>query len=104
MTPLPAFAATGFVLALAMPAAAATSTVAYGDLDFSKPADVAAFNTRIDAAAKQVCVGLNTVQLDGARRVTCRNLVKERVLGQLPEARRLALTAPKPALVQLAGR
>ncbi len=96
----------GFALALALPgfAAAAPASVPYGDLDFSGPNDVAAFNARVDAAAKKACAGNNTVQLDGNRRVTCRQTVRDRVIASLPEAQRMALSGAKPAPTQRAAR
>jgi len=92
----------GLALTLALPAAAAS--VAFADLDFAKPADVATFNTRVDAAAKKACAGNNIVQLDGNRRVTCKQTVRDRVIASLPEAQRAALSGAKPAPVELAGR
>ena len=92
----------GLALALALPAAAAS--VSYADLDFSKPADVATFNSRLDAAAKKACAGNNTVQLDGNRRVTCKQTVRERAIASLPESSRAAVTGAKPAPVEWAKR
>lgn len=92
----------GLALAIALPAAAAS--VSYADLDLSKPADAATFNARLDAAAKKACAGANTVQLDGNRRVTCKQTVRERVIAGLPEASRAALAGARPAPIEQAKR
>jgi UrcA family protein len=51
------FAALAAVAALAAGAAQAADaiSVAYGDLDLSRPSDAAEFNTRVDKAAKKWC-------------------------------------------------
>jgi UrcA family protein len=97
--------ACGLLLGAALPAAAAErASLSYADLDFSKPADVATFNARLDAVVKKACAGNNTVQLDGARRVTCRASVRERALASLPEDSRVAVTGAKSPPQEWAAR
>jgi UrcA family protein len=97
----------GFALALAMPAfaVAAPAVAPYGDLDFSRPADAAVFNARLEAAAKRACKGEAKVQLDEQRRfVRCETLVKNQAVSRLPAAQRAALAAASAAAIDLAGR
>jgi UrcA family protein len=93
------FVAGGLALAFALPAAAAPRiNVPVKDLDFSKPADVSAYNTRLDAAAKKACRGESPMLLDANRRfVRCDVLVKQEALARLPEASRTALASLQPA-------
>ena len=93
------------LLALALPAVATPrAVVAYADLDFSRPADVATFNARLDQAAKKACVGAAEVQIDEHNHfVRCSRLAKDAALAQMPKAQRAALEAAQTPQ-QLAGR
>jgi UrcA family protein len=93
------FLAGGLALALSLPAAAAPrANVAYGDLDFAKPADIATFNTRLEAAATKACKNQEKMQLNAERRfVRCEVLVKQDVLARLPETGRSAYAAATTA-------
>ena len=95
----------GFALALALPAIAAaeSATVPYGDLDFSRPADVAIFTARLDTAAKTVCAEIPSVPLAGARKAACRAAVREQGFAALPAGRRAAMSMPAPAAFALAS-
>src|SRR4051812_32244184 len=94
----------GFALALALPAfaVAAEAVVPYGDLDFSRANDVAAFNGRLEAAAATVCADIPNVQL--GRRNSCKQAVRAEAVSRLPAQRRAALSAPKAAPIELARR
>jgi len=94
----------GFALALALPAfaAAAPATVPYGDLDFSRPNDVAAFNARLETAAAAVCAEIPNVEL--GRRSSCKQAVRLEAVARLPAQRRAALTAPKAPPIEIARR
>ena len=85
----------GLALALAGTASAAPrANVAYSDLDFSNPADVATFNTRLDAAVAKACKNQEKMQLNSERKfVRCDVLVKQDVLARLPESGRTAFAA-----------
>ncbi len=87
----------GFALALALPAFAAAApraTVAFNDLDLSKPADIAAFTARLDAAAAKACRNEEKMILNSQLQfVRCDALVKEETLARMPEASRAALAA-----------
>ncbi len=86
-------------LIVALPAAATPrAKVAFNDLDFSKPADVATFNARLDAAAEKACRNEAKMILNGQRQfVRCDTLVKEEALARMPEASRTALAAGQSA-------
>lgn len=94
----------GFALALALPAfaVAAPAVVPYGDLDFSRPNDVAAFNARLETAAKAVCADIPNVEL--GRRGSCKQAVRAEAVSRLPAERRAALSAPKTTPIELARR
>jgi UrcA family protein len=94
--------ATGFAFALALPALAAPASVSYEGLDATKPADVAAFSAKLDAAVKAACRGKAGVQLVGNKRMTCKDMAKAQAVSSLPETWRLALGA-EPAGAKSAG-
>lgn len=96
--------ADGFALALALPAfaAAAPAVVPYGDLDFSRATDLAAFNARLEAAAATVCADLPNLELN--RRTSCKQAVRAEAVSRLPAQRRAALTGRQTAPIELARR
>jgi UrcA family protein len=93
------FLAGAAALALALPAAAAPrANVSFNDLDFSKASDVAAFNARLEAAAKKACNGEAKMQLNDQRKfVRCETLVKDQALARLPKDRITALASAQPS-------
>jgi len=88
--------AAGLASAMALPAVAAPrANVSIKDLDLSKSADVATFNTRLEEAAKKACKNEPAVILDSATRkfVRCATLVKNEAIAKLPEPGRDAVIA-----------
>jgi UrcA family protein len=86
----------GAVLAVAIPAVAAPrANVAYNDLDFSKSADIATFNTRLEAAAQKACKNQPATLIDQVTRkmVRCTTAVKNDAIAKLPDLSREAVIA-----------
>ncbi|HWQ86024.1 UrcA family protein [Brevundimonas sp.] len=88
------------VLAFASAGSASAQDVriAWRDLDLSSPAGAAAFDARVEAAARSMCRGIRT----GSRisdRASCRAAVQAEALRLLPEQVRADYARSRPPIV-----
>jgi UrcA family protein len=72
---------------------AADTQLNLAGLDFSKPADVAAFETRLAAIQGDLCGAVTGTRIGESR--TCRKGVEEEVMEKLSASQRRALAAAK---------
>jgi UrcA family protein len=93
-------------ISLSSAALAGEVRVPYGDLDLSRPAGAAEFQSRVDRAARDYC---EANPLEGRGPVagspeSCRRLIRSEIRSAMPSEQREALTVARarPAPVELA--